>query len=272
MNDLRENIAATNVQRVFRGHLGRVEAEAERARLAHLAFENRSATKLQATFRMYRGRVEFIDRRVREVAAVQVQRIWRGVRGRRKAERKKLWDATAPGPERLLGLQLIDETKEAFATQQEEINALHRAQERAEARVSEIHDGLKESEEELRVLERELADIDQLDRDLHELTHERAMLEQKAAESADQVHAIENAMRQDIGGSAAGQSGSISRLDAKARREQAKKAKKEQRERAAEAYALEMAIHLKRADRERKKKELEAEFAGVFSEVETKEE
>ena len=36
----------------------------------------------------------------------------------------------------------------AFQTQQEEINALHRAQERSEARVSEIHEGLKESEEE----------------------------------------------------------------------------------------------------------------------------
>ena len=52
--------------------------------------------------------------------------------------------------------------------------------------------------------------------------------------------------------------------------EAAKKLKAEQRERAAEAYALEMAIHLKRAERERKKKELEAEFAGVFAEVEKK--
>ena len=40
--------------------------------------------------------------------------------------------------------------------------------------------------------------------------------------------------------------------------------RKAARERQAEAYALEMAIHLKRAERERKKKELEAEFAGVF--------
>lgn len=32
----------------------------------------------------------------------------------------------------------------------------------------------------------------------------------------------------------------------------------------AEVYALEMAIHVKRAERERKRQELEAEFAGVF--------
>lgn len=48
--------------------------------------------------------------------------------------------------------------------------------------------------------------------------------------------------------------------------------KEEARKRQAEAYALEMAIHLKRAEREKKKKELESEFAAVFSEVERKKE
>jgi hypothetical protein len=86
---------------------------------------------------------------------------------------------------------LIDETKDAFTTQQEEINALHRAQERAEARVSEIHEGLKESEEELRVLERELQDIDTLDRELHELTHEKSMLEAKVNDAEDKHAAMQ---------------------------------------------------------------------------------
>merc|ERR1719197_1115718 len=46
--------------------------------------------------------------------------------------------------------------------------------------------------------------------------------------------------------------------------------KEELKRRQAESYALEMAIHLKRAEREKKKKELEAEFASVFAEVEAK--
>ena len=113
-------------------------------------------------------------------------------------EKKRLWESTAPGPERLkLGLNLIDETKDAFTTQQEEINALHRAQERAETRVSEIHEGLKESEEELRVLERELQDIDTLDRELHELTHEKSMLEAKVADAEDK-HAVMQAVSDSI--------------------------------------------------------------------------
>ena len=272
--DKRENKAAANVQRVYRGHLGRLRAEVERERLERIALEHRSATGIQATFRMFAGRMEYIDRRVREVASVQVQRIWRGVRGRRRFEKKRLWDSTAPGPERLkLGLTMIDETKDAFTTQQEEINALHRAQERAETRVSEIHEGLKESEEELKVLERELQDIDTLDRELHELTHEKAMLESKVADAEDKHAVMQAAVSEgDLGGAAdgTGGTGGRSKLDAVARRKAAKKLKAEQRERAAEAYALEMAIHLKRAERERKKKELEAEFAGVFAEVEKK--
>ena len=196
--DKRENRAAGTVQRVYRGHLGRLRAEVERERLARIALEHRSATAIQATFRMFAGRMEYIDRRVREVASVQVQRIWRGVRGRRRFEKKRLWESTAPGPERLkLGLNLIDETKDAFTTQQEEINALHRAQERAETRVSEIHEGLKESEEELRVLERELQDIDTLDRELHELTHEKSMLEAKVADAEDK-HAVMQAVSDSI--------------------------------------------------------------------------
>ena len=272
--DKRENRAAGECQRVYRGHLGRLRAEVERERLERIALEHRSATGIQATFRMFAGRMEYIDRRVREVASVQVQRIWRGVRGRRRFDKKRLWESTAPGPERLkLGLTLIDETKDAFTTQQEEINALHRAQERAETRVSEIHEGLKESEEELKVLERELQDIDTLDRELHELTHEKSMLESKVNDAEDKHAAMQAAVSEnDLGGAADGTGGTGGRnkLDAIARRKQAKKLKAEQRERAAEAYALEMAIHLKRAERERKKKELEAEFAGVFAEVEKK--
>jgi type II secretory pathway component PulM len=49
-------------------------------------------------------------------------------------------------------------------------------QERAEARVSFIHAELKDSEQELVVLERELQEIDQIERDLVTLTHERNIL------------------------------------------------------------------------------------------------
>lgn len=64
----------------------------------------------------------------------------------------------------------------AFERQKEEIDALHRAQEKAEARISHVYSELKESEKELRTLERELQEIDQIERDLKELSHERELL------------------------------------------------------------------------------------------------
>ena len=194
-----------------------------------MELERESATSIQATWRMRQGRERFMQFKIQELAALQVQRVYRGVRGRRRAARKRQWQSAEPGPERLsLGLRLIEESKEAFQNQQEEIDALHRAQERAESRVSEIHAGLQESEKELAVLERELKDIDQLDRDLHELTHEREVFEsQPTPEEEARARGIT--------------------LTAAESREAARK-------RAAESYALEMAIHLKRAERERKKK------------------
>lgn len=53
---------------------------------------------------------------------------------------------------------------------------MHRAQEKAEARVSHIHSELKENEKELIILERELAEIDQIEQDLAEMTHEKNLL------------------------------------------------------------------------------------------------
>ena len=120
------------------------------------------------------GRDEYRRRRIFELASTEVQRVWRGYLGRRRAARLRAWETAEPGAERLaLGLQMIEESKLAFERQQEEIDALHRAQEQAETRVSQIHAGLVDSEKELAILERELQEIDQIERDLHELTHEQ---------------------------------------------------------------------------------------------------
>lgn len=169
--------------------------------------------------------------------------------------RRRQWESAAPGPERIkLGLQFIEESKLAFERQQEEIDALHRAQERAEARVSHIHSELKDSEKELIVLERELQEIDQIERDLNILTHERSLL----------VDGIEDAT-------------GMPRLAMKGHKDlvMGRESDKDndpilERRKKAEAYALEMTIQIKRAEREKKRQELEIEFAAVFQDVEKK--
>lgn len=190
-------------------------------------------------------RDRFLDLRVKSLAATEVQRVYRGHLGRRRASRKQQWVAAAPGPARLsLGLRLIGESKEAFERQRQELSALHRAQERAEKRVSDIHAGLKESEAELVVLEEQLRDLDQLDNDLRELSKEREVLGRAPVEVT-----LDEAT--EGGKSKGGAGGGQAQRGAKS----------------SELHQLEMALHLKRAERERKKRELEAEFASVFKQV-----
>ena len=237
-------VCVRDIQRVFRGHLGRLTATRERDRLKLLRKKQQAAAVIQSAWRMKVAREEYRSIRIHILAAIEIQRIYRGHLGKKQFIRRQKWAAATPGPERIkLGLKLIEESKVAFERQQEEIDALHRAQERAEARVSHIHADLKESEKELLVLEKELQEIDHIERDLQTLTHERDILTKGITEAAG--------MPRTIGASNA----SLAEMD---------------RRKKAEAYALEMTIQIKRAEREKKRQELETEFAAVFKEVEKK--
>ena len=262
----RRYMATCFCQRVYRGHLGRCAAQHERDKLAAVRLQVTSATKIQSVWKMRVAREEYRMIRVHTLASAEIQRVYRGRIGRKKALRKKKWEAAEPGPERLkMGLALIEESKVAFERQQEEIDALNRAQSAAEARISHVHAELKESEGELTVLERELQEIDQIEVDLHELTHERNLLQM----------GIEGAAGLPLTGDPEPDEGTLngrgsmsiatgdSGLSMQARREQ-------HRQKQTEAYALEMAVHIKRAEREKKKQELEAEFSSVFADVELK--
>jgi DNA repair exonuclease SbcCD ATPase subunit len=214
-----------------------------------------AAAKLQSVWRMKVAKEEFRSLRIHVLAAIEIQRMYRGYLGRKHMKRRRLWESTAPGPDRIkLGLQFIEESKQAFERQQEEIDALHRAQERAEARVSHIHAELSASEKELVVLERELQEIDQIERDLSVLTHERDLLTQGIEDAAGMPRLAGKGHKDLVMGKESNnQNDPI-----------------HERRRKAEAYALEMTIQIKRAEREKKRQELEIEFAQVFQEVEKK--
>lgn len=252
---LKRWVNAIKIERVFRGMLGRRAAQKERDRLALLRHKQFCAAKIQSVWRMKVGQEEFKNLRIHVLAATEIQRCFRGYLGRKKMARQRLWESTTPGPERIkLGLQFIEESKQAFERQQEEIDALHRAQERAEARVSHIHAELTDSEQELLVLEKELQEIDQIERDLTQLTHERAMLTEGIVDAAG-LPRLAGKGHQDIVMGKASTHENDPVLD---------------RRRRAEAYAMEMTIQAKRAEREKKRQELEIEFAAVFQEVEKK--
>lgn len=248
-------LKAREIQRIFRGHLGRLAAAREKYRLTILRKKNEASARIQSTWRMKVAREEFRSLRVHVLAVMEIQRIYRGYLGRKQFARRREWEATAPGPDRIkLGLELIEESKVAFERQQEEIDALHRAQERAEARVSHIHAEMKDAEKELSVLERELSEIDQIERDLQTLSHEKDLLLEGINDAAGMPRNAESGHAELVMGleSNAGNDPDLARR------------------RRAEAYALEMTIQIKRAEREKKRQELETEFAVVFQEVEKK--
>jgi len=239
VHEIKRQLGARTMQRVYRGHLGRMAAEKVRAAMELLRLRHACACKIQSVWKMMVAREDYRILRVHMIAAREVQRIYRGHLGRRKADRRRNWQNAEPGPERLkLGLKLIEESKVAFERQQEEIDALHRSQEKAESRVSHIHNELQDAEKELGSLERELQEIDQIERDLHELTHERELLQLGVQGAA--------------GIGSTGQPGGGMQANRAAM---------------AESHALEIAIHRKRAERENRRQELDAEFAAVFREI-----
>ena len=97
------------------------------------------------------------------MAAITLQRVYRGRIGRKRASIVKIWSNSSPGTERIeLGLKLIEKSKDEFERHREEIDTLHRAQEKAETKVNQIYREIKESEEELHRLEEELKHINNI--------------------------------------------------------------------------------------------------------------
>uniref|UniRef100_K3WQ57 SAM domain-containing protein n=1 Tax=Globisporangium ultimum (strain ATCC 200006 / CBS 805.95 / DAOM BR144) TaxID=431595 RepID=K3WQ57_GLOUD len=262
------------LQRVYRGHMGRMQCLELREAQVQRRYMDRNAAKIQATWKMYIARDRFLTSRFSVLAAIEIQRMYRGHIGRLEASRKKQWRDAEPGPARLaLGLKMIEGSKQAFERQQNEIDALHRAQEAVERQVSTIHSELQESEQELAVLERELQEIDQLEMDLRELTHEAEMLHNGGIEgllraassdpssgSSKQPMPLGNGIPPTSNSAVPYENGVESLFETK----------DVMKKRQADAYAVEMAIQIKRAEREKKKKDLEAEFTSVFSEVQLK--
>ncbi|EEY66186.1 uncharacterized protein PITG_03739 [Phytophthora infestans T30-4] len=272
---MRRESKARMLQRVYRGHLGRKRARRQREEQERRRFQDRNAAKLQSTWRMYVARGQFLTARFSELAALEIQRMYRGFLGRRQAARKKQWRDAPPGAERLaLGLQLIEGSKQAFERQQSELDALHRAQEAAERQVSAVHNELREAEKELAVLERELQEIDQLDADVRELTHEAERLHAGGVEGLLRNHRSSSA-HQPLGNGIPEASTSLDNSDGvpyELGAENALESKEALKKRQADAYAVEMALTIKRSEREKKKRDLEAEFAGAFAEVQRKRE
>lgn len=108
----RREVKALDIQRCYRGHLGRRSAASQRALLERLKQRNLSAVKIQAWWRCKSAVDRYVRVRTTSIAAIEIQRCYRGVIGRKKAARRLEWQRSEPGPERLkLGVRLIEDSK-----------------------------------------------------------------------------------------------------------------------------------------------------------------
>ncbi|CAM9575237.1 unnamed protein product, partial [Discosporangium mesarthrocarpum] len=242
----RQEQAALNLQRYCRGHLGRLDARRQRAMLEELKARNRAALRIQSQWRCKASVVEYTTLKYQSLAATEIQRVYRGHLGQKKAKRRRDWEQTQPGPQRLkLGVRLIEDSKVAFERQRLEINALHQAQEKAVVRSSRIHKELSISKQELNTLEREMHEVDHIEDELRQLTHERDLIQRGLISGNQKLINIDTPPTASPGGGNSEDSRGGDTFGGESVVTRADKAS---------AYALEMQIQIKRAEREKKRR------------------
>lgn len=108
----RRQAAALTIQRCYRAHLGRRSAARQKALLEKLRQRRRAAVGIQSWWRCRYAVGKYARLRAHSLAAAEIQRIYRGLTGRRKALRRLQWERSDPGPARLkLGMRIIEDTK-----------------------------------------------------------------------------------------------------------------------------------------------------------------
>lgn len=159
-----KEVLASVCQRLYRGRRGRIAATKERHHQERIRLENTSAIQIQCMWRIGVAIEQCRVHLIRRIASIDLQRIVRGHLARKKAAKMKLWATTVPGPARIeLGLRMIKESQDEFERHRDELDGLHRAQEIAETRVNQMFRTLKESEEEVAHLQKQLGSLDDID-------------------------------------------------------------------------------------------------------------
>ena len=141
---VRNTKCARAIQRIYRGRLGRLAFAAERSRLQYLLHKHRAALTIQGAWRVKIAWEELHHLRVHKLAAVEVQKVWRGWSLRRTLTRERLWQSTPRGRPRVkLGVTWIKEKEALFNRIKDELHGLKRAEERTSLRITKIHQELK---------------------------------------------------------------------------------------------------------------------------------
>lgn len=232
------------LQRTTRGWFGRNVARIEREKLEYRHKLSKCAIIIQCSWRIKAAIERLKVLRAYKVAATDIQRVFRGFSGKKKTHMIRKWENAEPGPERIkLGLELLQDSKNQFEVQQQQIDLLHQAQERAESSVSKIYDEMKESEEKLKEIENELDEISNVEDEISQLVQNNMTTNQSSLKNLSESNPLyETSVIPEEGVNG-------ENID---------------------LHSTNNLLQIKRAEREKKKRHLESEFSLVYSEVERK--
>eukprot|EP01029_Cantina_marsupialis_P032337 TRINITY_DN978_c0_g2_i1.p1 TRINITY_DN978_c0_g2~~TRINITY_DN978_c0_g2_i1.p1 ORF type:complete len:1330 (+),score=240.23 TRINITY_DN978_c0_g2_i1:548-3991(+) len=83
--------SALTIQRIYRGHADRVRAKQAIENQKRRQIERKAATCIQSIWRMFSAVKHFASSRVSHLAALQIQRVFRGYIGRMRAAKRREW-------------------------------------------------------------------------------------------------------------------------------------------------------------------------------------
>eukprot|EP00924_Labyrinthula_sp_SR-Ha-C_P016075 augustus_masked-scaffold_4-processed-gene-18.0-mRNA-1 protein AED:0.66 eAED:0.66 QI:0/-1/0/1/-1/1/1/0/927 len=129
-----------------------------------LEYEYNCATKIQSTYRSRQQQIMFRYVKLKAKSATVIQSAMRMYIARKSFLFKLRFKRATPGSERIkIGTQLLEETKVEMKQLTKEIDLMHVAHERAEERLNHVQEELEGSKEDLKVVENELSQLNQMD-------------------------------------------------------------------------------------------------------------
>jgi hypothetical protein len=157
---MRADRAALTMQRVWRGFRDRMIVRLLRAAKEGLDFYAKAATSIQAVWRMYVLRTDFKELCIVRLAAVQVQRWYRGFKQRREYARLRELAALEPGPEKVeLGFKHMITIKDVFTRSRDVVDKLQRGLYRAENDLASAKSAVRAAEGKVALIDTRLAEL-----------------------------------------------------------------------------------------------------------------
>ena len=257
--------ATLKIQRVFRGLLGRRKAARERARQLRERHRRVGSIGLQSLWRGYRARRETHELCIWMFAATALQRWYRGHVGRAMVANQREFLATEPGAKRLkVGMKIVDYWFARLERIKSEINHCRRRYTTMEGRLKMTHAKITDIDREQRGLTRQLESLGRLDDDIHDIIGDRDTLvdfltDNYATRAPSRKSVRSAASRISVEAAKLGVplSRAMERLATDSNAEQARQQSADAKARLlGEAHTLQLALNLKKAEKNRKFAEL----------------